>query len=195
MVALGHNLAPGRAPVGGGVLTGFFMTNWSLERWHDDDDKIVALTRDTIDRHFPGWADSVETSLVTRWDPALVASRPGTYRDLAAFHRACDPNDPIQLAGDYLARSSVNATVRAGEPHIGAPDRGFPRLLGKRRLQQRAADQRMSSTASSRDSPATSVEPRQRFDPGRASYGDARAGGPRPSTSRLGAARVLPRST
>ena len=115
VVGLGHNLAPGRAPVGGGVLTGFFMTDWSIERWDDDDDKIVGLARDLIDRHFPGWADTVETSLVTRWDPALVASRPGTYRDLAAFHRAADPNDPIQLAGDYLARSSVNAAVRAGE--------------------------------------------------------------------------------
>jgi predicted NAD/FAD-dependent oxidoreductase len=45
----------------------------------------------------------------------MVASSPGTYRDLAAFHRAADPTDPIQLAGDYLARSSVNAAVRAGE--------------------------------------------------------------------------------
>jgi predicted NAD/FAD-dependent oxidoreductase len=108
-------LAPGRAPVGGGVLVAFFMTDWSAERWDDHDDKIVGVTCDLVDRHFRGWADTVETSRVTRWDPALVASRPGTYRDLAAFHRAADPNDPIQLAGDYLARSSVNATVRAGE--------------------------------------------------------------------------------
>ena len=115
VVGLGHNLAPGRAPVGGGVLVTFFMTGWSGERWDDHDDKIVGLTCDLLDRHLPGWADTVETSRVTRWDPALVASRPGTYRDLAAFHRACDPNDPIQLAGDYLARSSVNAAVRAGE--------------------------------------------------------------------------------
>jgi oxygen-dependent protoporphyrinogen oxidase len=115
VVGLGHNLAPGRAPAGGGVLANFFMTDWSVERWEDDDDKLVALTCDIIDRRLPGWADTVETSLVTRWDPALVASRPGTYRDLAAFRRASDPSDPIQLAGDYLARSSVNAAVRAGE--------------------------------------------------------------------------------
>ena len=115
VVGLGHNLAPGRAPAGGGVLATFFMTDWSAERWDDHDDKIVGLTCDLVDRHLPGWVDTVETTLVTRWDPALVASRPGTYRDLAAFQRACDPNDPIQLAGDYLARSSVNAAVRAGE--------------------------------------------------------------------------------
>jgi oxygen-dependent protoporphyrinogen oxidase len=115
VVGLGHNLAPGRAPAGGGVLAAFFMTDWSAERWDDDDEKIVGLTCDLVDRHLPGWADTVETSCVTRWDPALVASRPGTYRDLAAFQRAGDPGDPIQLAGDYLARSSVNAAVRAGE--------------------------------------------------------------------------------
>jgi oxygen-dependent protoporphyrinogen oxidase len=115
VVGLGHNLAPGRAPTGGGVLTSFFMTAWSVEHWDDDDDALVATTAGLIDRHLPGWADSLEEAVVTRWAPALVASRPGTYRDLADFHRRCDPDDPIQLAGDYLARSSVNAAVRAGE--------------------------------------------------------------------------------
>jgi len=115
VVGLGHNLAPGRAPADGGVFTMFFMTDWSAERWDDHDDKLVGAAGDILDRHLPGWADTVETSLVTRWDPALVASRPGTYHHLAAFQRAVDPNDPIQLAGDYLARSSVNTAVRAGE--------------------------------------------------------------------------------
>jgi oxygen-dependent protoporphyrinogen oxidase len=115
VVGLGHNLAPGRAPAGGGVLTAFFMTAWSTEHWDDDDDALVAMTAGLVDRHLPGWADSLEESVVTRWAPALVASRPGTYRDLAGFHRHGDPADPIQLAGDYLARSSVNAAVRAGE--------------------------------------------------------------------------------
>ena len=115
VVGLGHNLAPGRAPAGGGVLTAFFMTDWSKDRWDHADDDIVATTCDLIDGLFRGWADDVETSLVTRWDPALVASRPGTYRDLVAFQARCDPADPIQLAGDYLARSSVNAAVRSGE--------------------------------------------------------------------------------
>jgi len=115
VVGLGHNLAPGRAPAGSGVLTAFFMTDWSKDRWDHADDELVGTTCDLIDRLLPGWADDVETSLVTRWDPALVASRPGTYRDLAAFQARCDPADPIQLAGDYLARSSVNAAVRSGE--------------------------------------------------------------------------------
>jgi oxygen-dependent protoporphyrinogen oxidase len=115
VVGLGHNLAPGRAPAGGGVLTAFFMTDWSKDHWDHGDDELVGTTCALIDRLLPGWADDIETSLVTRWDPALVASRPGTYRDLAAFQARCDPADPIQLAGDYLARSSVNAAVRSGE--------------------------------------------------------------------------------
>jgi hypothetical protein len=53
--------------------------------------------------------------MVTRWAPALVASRPGSYRQLADFQRRCDPTDRIQLAGDYLAQTSVNASVASGE--------------------------------------------------------------------------------
>jgi oxygen-dependent protoporphyrinogen oxidase len=115
VVGLGHNLAPNRAPDGGGVLTAFYMHDWSVGRWGDDDDKLVATTSDLIDRHFPGWADEVETAVVTRWAPALVASRPGTYRRLADFQRRCEPADRIQLAGDYLAQTSVNASVASGE--------------------------------------------------------------------------------
>lgn len=115
VVALSHNLGPRRAPPGGGVLTAFYMTDWSGERWHDDDETLVSTTTKLVDRHLPGWVDEVDESVVTRWNPALVASRPGTYRGLRAFQQRSDPADPVQLAGDYLARSSVNAAVRSGE--------------------------------------------------------------------------------
>jgi oxygen-dependent protoporphyrinogen oxidase len=115
VVGLGHNLAANRAPAGGGVLTAFYMNDWSLDHWGDDDEKLVGTTSELIDRHFPGWADDVEATVVTRWAPALVASRPGNYRNLADFQGRCDPSDRIQLAGDYLAQTSVNASVASGE--------------------------------------------------------------------------------
>lgn len=114
VVGLGHNLAPGRAPDGKGTLVAFYMDTWSREHWEEPDSEIVEATKASIDRLFPGWVDEVEAAAVTRWNPAQVHATPGTYRDLAAFQAMCRPSDRIQLAGDYLAQTSVNASVAAG---------------------------------------------------------------------------------
>jgi oxygen-dependent protoporphyrinogen oxidase len=115
VIGLGHNLAPSRAPNGAGVLTAFYMSDWSAAHWDDPDDTLVRETEERINRLLPGWADEVRATHVTRWRPALVASRPGTYRDLVAFQQRSDPAVRVQLAGDYLAQSSVNAAVASGE--------------------------------------------------------------------------------
>jgi oxygen-dependent protoporphyrinogen oxidase len=114
VVGLGHNLGPGRAPRGKGVLTAFWMEGWSRHHWRDSDDELVAATVERINRLLPGWANGVEASAVSRWDPSLVVATPGTYRRLGEFTRRVDPTARIQLAGDYLSQSSVNASVAAG---------------------------------------------------------------------------------
>lgn len=115
VVGLGHNLAPGRAPAGTGILTAYWMTDWSTRHYGDSDDEVVAATRATINRLLPGWADRVRASHVARWNPALVASEVGTYAGLVDFHAHADPAARIQLAGDYHAQTSVNASIAAGE--------------------------------------------------------------------------------
>jgi oxygen-dependent protoporphyrinogen oxidase len=114
VVGLGHNLGPGRAPAGKGVLTAFWMEGWSKEHWGDTDEQLVERTAEAINELLPGWADAVETSVVARWDPSLVVAMPGTYEGLGRFVARVDPHARVQLAGDYLAQSSVNASVAAG---------------------------------------------------------------------------------
>ncbi|HEV3354863.1 MAG TPA: FAD-dependent oxidoreductase [Acidimicrobiales bacterium] len=115
VVGLGHNLGPGRAPAGKGVLTAFWMEGWSRKHWGDGDEQLVERTAEAINGLLPGWADAVETSVVSRWDPSLVVAAPGTYERLAQFVARVDPGARVQLAGDYLAQSSVNASVAAGK--------------------------------------------------------------------------------
>lgn len=115
VVALGHNLAPGRVPPNAGILTAFWMREWSRKHWTDDDASIVAVTRQAVNELFPGWADDVRESCVSRWSPALVASRPGTYAGLRQFAKRCQRDRRIQLAGDYHAQTSINASVGAGQ--------------------------------------------------------------------------------
>ncbi|WP_419851182.1 protoporphyrinogen/coproporphyrinogen oxidase [Candidatus Poriferisocius sp.] len=120
VVGLTHNMADGRTPPGGGILTAFFMTDWSNEHWADEDNRLVDGFVDTLRLRFPAWPlDSLQTAVVTRWDPALVASRVGTYRDLVHLREATGERSSIQLAGDYFARSSVNAAVTSGELAAG----------------------------------------------------------------------------
>lgn len=116
VVAFGHNLGPTRAPDGYDVVTAFAMTEWSRRHWDDDDEIVADALAAKIDRIMPTLGvGGAELRRVTRWNPALVASRPGVYRDLVRTRLARQRGDRLQLAGDYFARSSVNAAVRAGE--------------------------------------------------------------------------------
>jgi protoporphyrinogen/coproporphyrinogen III oxidase len=67
---------------------------------------------------------------VQRWRPAVVMSRPGTYRDLARFSAATDPAARVALCGDYLSASTTNASLcsgdRAAARIIAAPQVGTP---------------------------------------------------------------------
>ncbi len=115
VIGLGHNLAPGRAPENAGILTAFWMDEWSRKHWNDPDAQIIVETRRAVDDLFSGWADEVQEALVSRWSPALVASRPGTFAGLRQFAAQSQHDRRIQLAGDYHAQTSINASVGAGQ--------------------------------------------------------------------------------
>ncbi len=115
VIGLGHNLAPGRVPPGAGILTAFWMRDWSRRHWQADDDELRDLTVQAVNGLRPGWAADVCASHVARWSPAVVASRPGTFVGLRDFAARSRFDRRIQLAGDYHAQTSVNASVAAGE--------------------------------------------------------------------------------
>ena len=126
VVVLDHNRAPGRAPAGKGLLTSYWHTAWGDQQWERSDAEIVDAALPAIDRLLPGVAGAVEFTHVSRWRPAVVMSRPGTYRDLARFSAATDPGAPVQLCGDYLSASTTHASLCSGE-------RAAERIIGARR--------------------------------------------------------------
>jgi len=115
VVVLDHNRAPGRAPAGKGLLTSYWHTGWADQQWERSDGEIVEAALPAIDRLLPGVARTVEFAHVTRWRPAVVMSRPGTYRDLARFSAATDVTTRVQLCGDYLSASTTHASLCSGE--------------------------------------------------------------------------------
>lgn len=115
VVAFGQNLSAA-GPPRSDVLTAFTMTDWTRRHRDDDLDAVADAIAAKIDRVLPTLGAGGATGrYVTRWDPALVASRPGVYSAMTKLRAVRRMGDPLQLAGDYFARSSVNAAVRSGE--------------------------------------------------------------------------------
>jgi oxygen-dependent protoporphyrinogen oxidase len=114
-IVLDHNRAPGRAPVGKGLLSSYWHTAWGDDYWDRDDDDVVKAALPALEHVFPGLGDDVDMTYVGRWRPAVVMSRPGTYRDLVRFTAATDEKSRVQLCGDYLSASTTNASLCSGE--------------------------------------------------------------------------------
>ena len=119
VVGLGHNLGPGRAPRGKGVLIAFWMEAWSRDHWRDSDDEVVAATVERINRLLPGWADGVEASAVARWDPSLVVATPGTLPPPRRVHRAASTRRPA--SSSPATTSPSRASTPASPPAAKRP--------------------------------------------------------------------------
>ncbi|MFF1791355.1 protoporphyrinogen/coproporphyrinogen oxidase [Kitasatospora sp. NPDC058243] len=114
-----HNLGPGRAPAGRGLVTLIFRHDWNAARMALDDDTVIADARAALGEVMPDLAahidDHREMAVVQRWENAVLARPAGGYRDLAAFTASLDPASPVQLAGDHFAYSTTNAALATGE--------------------------------------------------------------------------------
>ncbi|MFJ4773785.1 protoporphyrinogen/coproporphyrinogen oxidase [Streptomyces uncialis] len=114
-----HNLGPGRAPAGHGLVSLVFRHHWSAPRLTLDDDTVIQDSLTAVNEVLPELAAHIgehrEMAAVQRWDRAVLARPAGGYRDLARFTGSLDPRSPIQLAGDYFAYSTTNASLATGE--------------------------------------------------------------------------------
>ncbi len=114
-VVLEHNKAPGRVPPGRGMITTFWMRDWSRRRWDQDDAVLAREAVDAARKVLPTLGDEVEMTSVRRWDPCVSVRPPGGYRALREFTRGLDPSSRIQLAGDYFTSISTNGSLCTGE--------------------------------------------------------------------------------
>jgi len=112
---LDHNKAPGRVPPGRGMITTYWMRDWSARRWDDDDDRLARDAVAAASKVLPKLGDQVEMTCVRRWDPCVSVRRPGGYKALRAFMAGLDPASRVQLAGDYFTSISSNGSLASGE--------------------------------------------------------------------------------
>jgi oxygen-dependent protoporphyrinogen oxidase len=110
-----HNISPGCAPAGKGVVGALFYHEWATPRLGHSDDELLEAMLPALDHVVPGIADIIEFAEITRWAPAALRSEPGMHKLIAEIDRRIDSTDRIQLAGDYLSIPSVNGSVVTGE--------------------------------------------------------------------------------
>lgn len=114
-IALPHNYSPNAAPAGKGVLSTYWLHDWSLDRGAVENDVVAKEMLGAIDKVLPGTSSMVEFSHVDRWQPAVIRSYPGLYEYVGQFAKQIDRTSRVQLAGDYLSASSTNGCAAAAE--------------------------------------------------------------------------------
>jgi oxygen-dependent protoporphyrinogen oxidase len=110
-----HNIAPGAAPDGKGLVAVLLYHEWVTPRLGLSDDELIEAVLPALDRVVPGIADLIEFAELTRWTPGALRSEQGTHRLIAELHDRMDATHRVQLAGDYLSIPSINGSVVSGE--------------------------------------------------------------------------------
>lgn len=110
---LEHAKAPDRAPAGTSLITAFFPQSGNdLSTWSDD--RLTAVARELIERLFPELRGHFRAAHLTRWSYASHKGDVGYYTALQRFLDNYPADDPVQVAGDYLATSGQESAVVAG---------------------------------------------------------------------------------
>jgi protoporphyrinogen/coproporphyrinogen III oxidase len=112
---LEHNKAPGRAPEGKGLVCLLTMAEWAETLIDEDDETVLRKVTNAAEKLMPGFSDDIDYVNINRWDPCIVYSRPGLYRELGRFVARRPPDTPIKIAGSFFSSSNMCTATAAGE--------------------------------------------------------------------------------
>lgn len=107
---LEHNKGTPATPPGCGLVTLYLEGDVSTALMEASDEAIVARVLPFVQQVMPEIGDSVEMTHVTRWKEALPINKVGAYQRVADFNRALSPQDPVQIACDYMM-AAVGQTI------------------------------------------------------------------------------------
>lgn len=111
-----HDLvAPDCVPPGKGLVSGYWMHEWSAANAARPDAELLPDLLSAIERFVPGISELVEFFYIDRWHPVVMNCPHGIYARLTDLQSTIDPTDPIQLAGDYFGYGSTNRCSITGE--------------------------------------------------------------------------------
>lgn len=115
IIVVDTHLMPGSAPVGKAVISGHWVDEYSKANMHRSDEELLPEFIRHMETVVPGLSDEIEFAEITRWQLATNARYQGFYPVAAELRRTQDPDDVIQLAGDYLGLSGAGMSIGNGE--------------------------------------------------------------------------------
>lgn len=115
VVTLDHNISPTAAPAGQGLVSSYWLHEWSRQRLAAADDVLGQEMLRGVEKVLPGVGEHVRFSHIDRWETSVIRSYPGMYTHVAEFARLTDASSRVQLTGDYLSASSTNGCAVSAE--------------------------------------------------------------------------------
>lgn len=132
-IAFEHNISPGAAPKGKGLIGVFLLHDWAHTRLGLSDEALIEQIVPGLNVVIPGIVDLIEFVEVSRWEPATLRSVAGLHTRIAELDRSLDDGRRVQHAGDYLSVATIEGAVAAGETAarrltttLRRPDRALP---------------------------------------------------------------------
>lgn len=110
-----HQSTTGAVPAGKGLVTSYWMDEWSKAHAGLSDDELLEKALPTVDRLIPGLADRVEFNRIVRWEKGWVRTNAGTYWTMAEVMGRMDRSSRVQLAGDFLTIPGTNGSSSSGD--------------------------------------------------------------------------------
>jgi protoporphyrinogen/coproporphyrinogen III oxidase len=106
--------ATDRRPAGASLITAFIPTHSDAELFSWSDDCLIEVVRDLVERLFAELRGHFHAGALTRWSYASHQGAVGYYTALQRFLDSYPADEPVQVAGDYLATSGQESAVVAG---------------------------------------------------------------------------------
>ncbi|WP_164478317.1 protoporphyrinogen/coproporphyrinogen oxidase [Mycolicibacterium stellerae] len=101
------------ASAGTSHITAFIPTHSDdFAAWNDD--RLIGVVRELVERLFTELCGTFRTGRLTRWSYASHRGEVGYYTALQQFLNSYPADEPVQVAGDYLATSGQESAVVAG---------------------------------------------------------------------------------
>ena len=125
---LEHNKLAESAPEGHSLFSVYFETAGLDSIAPVDDERLIVIGRQFVEKLFAEVAGCLDLQRVTRWQRAIANPAPGVYRAVHEMKSRLDPTSRIQLAGDYLTCTGQNSAAHwgaiAADNLIGAVTKG-----------------------------------------------------------------------
>lgn len=112
-IVMDHLKAPGRAPTGKGAMSFFLRDTWGVENFATPDADVLDRVLKMAIPFVGDLRSDVESYVVQRWPYSIIKSRPGLYRQIRDYEADLDPQDRVQIGGDFLSMG-MEAAISSG---------------------------------------------------------------------------------